>query len=443
MSITNNKVQAPIRFDEVSSALGISQSVHDLGHLAQGATNSETPPVANPKINKWALHKPIRYNTLGALTLEMIASTHCGLSPTSLAKVKEMSLGWMSATYTQSDCLQEVSEWTYNPPRGRVDNGIIRNEWFRTLDFDGYNLNAIAPDEWRYVNVPLATLARYSELTLSATAGSNTYDFVFSPRISGRESYLTDSNFLFQNFSCYFGAVGGSESAGRWNWKTGMEIPINAVSSLSGCWRLALAVWVPNYPISGTQTGAWAIFSSRQTIYDYFTNGGATGSNGSAYTLGQALCPDFGTNKYALRLIQSYVAANNDYAELPCIPLLVENLWYDGSADNFMFRPNNDTNVYCMPSGTYFSILFGTEPEPVYYSISYNQTSSSMSAIITNIDADTHTFAYTMVRVVNGATTTSSGTVYNLAAGESRTIGAVPLASGQTNTISVTVTSQS
>lgn len=428
MGYSDGMITGAVGMGDISSALSIGSL--DLGTLI-------TTGGSQGKTNKWAYHKPVRDDSPTTLTDARMAATNCGLSPVTLTKVKAMSLGWMTGgTYTQEACLQEVQEWPYAYPRGISQTP---KEWFRMLDFQGYNTAAIAPDQWRYVNLPTSTLARYSNLTLTTTTRNTPNDFVFSPRINSREDYLTDSNFLYQNFSCMFG-YGSTE---RFNWKTGMEIPISAVTSLSGSWRVGLAVWVPNYPISGTQTGAWAIFASRMTLADYYNNGPATASNGSPYNLGQALCPDFGTNRYALQLMYNYVSSV-DYAEFPCIPILAKDLWYDATPSSFMFKPASDTIIYSMPSGTWFSLSFGEEPEPIYYSLSYPSTSSQISAVITNIDeSDSHTFEYEMVRVVNGTTTTSTGTAMNMAAGESRTLGAVPIVTGQVNTITVTVISQS
>ena len=142
-------------------------------------------------------------------------------------------------------------------------------------------------------------------------------------------------------------------------------------------------------------------------------------------------------------LMYNYVSSV-DYAEFPCIPILAKDLWYDATASSFMFKPASDTVIYSMPSGTWFSLSFGEEPEPIYYSLSYPSSSSQISAVITNIDdTDSHSFEYEMIRVVNGTTYTTTGTASNMSPGESRTLGAVPMVTGQVNTITVTVISQS
>lgn len=76
-------------------------------------------------INKWAKFKPVRYNSVKALTEAQRASVNYGLAAPSTRTTPAATLS---------------DTWGYNRPRG----GSL-NEWYRVLDFEGYNHNALPP----------------------------------------------------------------------------------------------------------------------------------------------------------------------------------------------------------------------------------------------------------------------------------------------------------
>lgn len=85
------------------------------------------------KINRWAKYKPVRYNKLGILTDAERKSVYFGFDITPTKG---------GAADLSSFLTRYATEWTYHPPRGKGNGASGADEWFRLLDFDGYNRNA-------------------------------------------------------------------------------------------------------------------------------------------------------------------------------------------------------------------------------------------------------------------------------------------------------------
>ena len=409
MSYSNNVIRKPIN---IQSDLGVvlGTGSGDLGYN-----------IVNGNINKWSFRKPIRLNKVADITENEIASVRCGLISVYLTKMLRMTIGGSNAySYTKDQCMAEIAEWGYNRPRGRS-----YNEWFRALDFDGYKSNAVAPDSgWTQLDIDQAKLTALSGLSVDVTqsgsyAGRN---FKLQPK-SGGTNYNSG---LYSLFSMRI----GSSSAEKIGDTTNMDIPIKYITELSGNWRLAVAVWIPNYG----STGKWGLFIGRETITQWTAEGGGSGTMANVF-------PDFGTNPLAAYYMNSLV--NGGYEEFTAVPLLVKDCTYNYATVNGqnLFYPYFDGTTeecLCMPSGTAsFTICCGEPPMPIYFSVSYTSNSGIIKAFITNTDTEAaHTFKYNVI--LNG-TITSTGTVNNLAAGATKQVAGAQ-ASG--NILSVVVIEQ-
>ena len=369
-------------------------------------------------INKWSFHKPVRYNSLHQLSAAQIASVHCGLSPVSLSKLLRMSIGYNGSSYsdTEIQCRAEVAEWPYNRPRGKT-----YNEWFRMLDFAGYNGKAIAPDGgWTQMVLSTADIAKMASISMTVDSiGDYTgYNFKLTPKYNG----ATCGDFLYSLFSMRFGDASG-ESIGT---VTDMDIPIKYVTALTGNWRIALAIWIPNFG----SNGGWGIFAGRLTISQALVN----------LNTNISWCfPDLATNPFAAQCMQSYISAQGGYATFDAVPILVKDLGYTYSGTVFTLRAvDGVTTAYCMPSGTdIVPIVCGTPPVPVYYSVSYELVSGVIRGYLTNTDTNaSHTFGYTITVRRNGEITSQSSGTATLSAGETRQVGGA--ASGMSLEIQVT-----
>lgn len=114
MPNSNGVLTKPISIGDVQTVLNVSSS--DLGDICRSG-----------KINMYSAHKPMRWG-----------------DPTSVGNMEHM-LNWgLIANNSDVDLKYNVTSqnpyWTYNAPRG-----ISYNEWYRLLDFDGYDHNAVCP----------------------------------------------------------------------------------------------------------------------------------------------------------------------------------------------------------------------------------------------------------------------------------------------------------
>lgn len=115
MSNSNGIISAPVQVvEDIAYVLG--ESSGDLGTLCLSGN-----------INPWSAHKPIEFESPWRVTDQKFAELHYGLD----AHVRLGSL--MQSDY--SDFF-----WEYIKP----------STWFRALDFDGYNHQAVPPDLYTY-----------------------------------------------------------------------------------------------------------------------------------------------------------------------------------------------------------------------------------------------------------------------------------------------------
>lgn len=112
MSIVNGtKITAPVDWGDAYRVLGVARRKfgYDEGYICSNM---------HGKINKWAMYKPVKYDSPGELTAEQRRSVLYGL-------VRPLIL---TANYNTD------SDWSYNPPAS--------TDWARLLDFDGYHHGA-------------------------------------------------------------------------------------------------------------------------------------------------------------------------------------------------------------------------------------------------------------------------------------------------------------
>lgn len=387
----------------------------------------------NTKVNGFSLNKPFRWAKWGysidaAGDAEKAAAREAvkqGLRPVAVTKILEATIGRETFVKTTlEESLAEVMRWEYLPPRGGA-----YNEPFRIPDFDGYEHNAVPPDSgWSQKDVDDTLLNRMESVTLnvSDTGDYAGYNFKMQPKYNGSDY----NGGLYTGFSMLLGPASG-ESIGT---ITNMEIPISKVVSLDGYYRIALAVWIPNFGDSG----GWGLFASRMTVAQYFKENLGSG------TVLQNLFPDLATNPFVASLMADYVAANNGYATFYAVPLFVKNVGYTYQTNNlFCLRSvGGVTEAYCMMSGMRdVPFICGTPPMTIYYKVRYDSTATSIAGFIENTDEEnSHTFGYTYTVIIQGVAQTPQTGFVTLAPLEKRQIAGAP--SGGGNGLNIVVTSQ-
>lgn len=297
----------------------------------------------SPNINKWALHKPVRLNSVGAITIEQRKSVRCGLQAVAVSNILTQSIGSdtsSSTTYTKDECLEEVIEWPYFPPRGVVANSY--QEWFRLLDFDGYKHDAVAPDgAWGKITFKDDTIDELINATITVEGSGYLFEMIPS----------TNSG-LYSTFAMMFNQASGAEIGTT----DKMDISISDIASIDGNYRIAMAVWIPNFG----ESGGWGFFASRKVIGQYTAGAGDSLRD---------LFPDFATNPYAMYYIKKHYTDTNT-KDFLAVPLLVKDLGITylpnpagGTNPMLCLRAvSGVTEAYCMPSGqkdvsVYFDIV--------------------------------------------------------------------------------------
>lgn len=136
MSHNNNIINKPINVrSDIAYVLG--ENTGDVGTLCK-----------SDAIKFWSLRKPIRNAKIGELTDAEWAAANYGYTITGYNQI--VGEGQQGLLYGH---LHNES-WLYLKPRGYKYNGVIVNEWFRVLDFNGYNHNSQNPFELDYNSTP-------------------------------------------------------------------------------------------------------------------------------------------------------------------------------------------------------------------------------------------------------------------------------------------------
>lgn len=122
----------------------LGRGTGDLGLLCSDQEwydNGGTPtlrPLNPPRINKWAKFKPFRNSAIG-FSLDKTQASPELRSPDRLAQALLANYGLTIPRFGASDFKTHYSDpWVYNHPRGYNGGGNDVHEWYRILDFDGY-----------------------------------------------------------------------------------------------------------------------------------------------------------------------------------------------------------------------------------------------------------------------------------------------------------------
>jgi len=406
----------------------------DLGVLLGTGSGDVGVNCKSGMVNKWSFRKPVRWNPATPRTPEWetltnaeMASIHCGLAPVAVAKLLKRIIGNTSYLYTydKEECLQEVSEWPYYQPRG-----LSYDEPFRVMDFDAYKHNAVAPDGgWLQLELDDSDLDKMKDTTVDVDVmggggDADVRNYKFTPKYNGS----TINSYLYSAFSMRFGVASGEEIGDS----TNMDIPIEYIADITGNWRIAIAVWIESYG----SYGGWGIFAGRETIKQYRAEGGGTGSLAK-------LLPDFATNPSVAYLMRSEVTTAGGFKSFDAVPLLVKDLGYTntqiGGQNRFCLCTLDDvTEAYCMPSGTNaMQVACGEPPVTIWFDMRYERRGGVTRAFLINKDTEnSHEFIYSII--VDGVTQQPTDRYANLAASETRQVGAT--ATGYV--ISIVVTKQ-
>ena len=144
MGLENGILTQPISVYDIANCIGVAST--DVGTLC----------TAKSKINIWAKYKPVRYNSIKALTEEQRKQCSYGI-----LDVQEYDFTQQSVlNQAFENALNRVYSWQYEIPERGVES------LYRMLDFDGYNHNAICPlffednsPQWDKVEVRVGSIA--------------------------------------------------------------------------------------------------------------------------------------------------------------------------------------------------------------------------------------------------------------------------------------------
>ena len=123
MGLENGILTQPISVYDIANCIGVAST--DVGTLC----------TAKSKINIWAKYKPVRYNSIKALTEDQRKQCAYGILDVQEYDFTQQSI----LEQAFENALNRVYSWQYEIPEGGVES------LYRMLDFDGYNHNAICP----------------------------------------------------------------------------------------------------------------------------------------------------------------------------------------------------------------------------------------------------------------------------------------------------------
>lgn len=171
----------------------------------------------NDNINKWARYKPVRYDSVSALTEEQRRFASYGFDIDYSADIYIPNL---------FDKAQENPEWVYLRPQA--------GNWFRTLDFNGYNHNAVVPFSYRSFPTEINTSVDTASLQFRVLKNAlSELDMVDFPYFDGQQSSF--------RYAIATRKVGSSDIYlfyGPTISEAGEEILIDVVFSSTGNWEL-------------------------------------------------------------------------------------------------------------------------------------------------------------------------------------------------------------
>ena len=134
-----------ISIEDIQTVLNTERD--DLGGIISNATN----------INKWSKMKPVRHFLISTPAM---ASVNYGI---------DIPQNGYSSLPSLVAAVDGGYSWNYLKPRGRGQGSGSSDEWFRILDFDGYDQNAAAPLSVLQSTYPVTVNAPESTASVTVT----------------------------------------------------------------------------------------------------------------------------------------------------------------------------------------------------------------------------------------------------------------------------------
>lgn len=222
MPTLNGKIVSPVDFRR-DVARTLQRSTGDEGQLC-GDFDEIGRFVG--RINKWSRRKPVRWSTPGGPTDNELQALRYGMDFSPL-------------TDWDDDHDSTVLRWDYLLPRG-----LQQHEWFRILDFDGYNHNAIPP---------IVDTASFLSGSASPDGGQFLFDLT---RILATGSNVELPLSLFPSVfprQYYLGVCFSSDTRADEVWWT--SVPVTLEMLLSGQQLSNHAYYIPFKEAPGWQDG--------------------------------------------------------------------------------------------------------------------------------------------------------------------------------------------
>lgn len=158
MPSVDGLITAPVSIYDVKHTLGVSTG--DLGSLCR-----------NQSVNKFSKNKPFRWNTV-----------HFNDNQTKLAAQKARNYGTGIVSCGSLNFASKYTEnWTHEYPRGLNGGGNDYNEWYRLVDFNGYQQNS-----WQ----------------LGTTAQGKAIYTIFNGYMQIPGSLISDLDMIYFNIQC-------------------------------------------------------------------------------------------------------------------------------------------------------------------------------------------------------------------------------------------------
>lgn len=236
---TNTTPHQGVSIADVQKALG--RGTGDLGLLCSDQewysdTNQNEALRRANKINKWAKYKPYRSSSLVSTDSgdEGRIAKHYGLSVDAFESLGSPS----TANSFLAKLVAGELDWVYLPPRGKGGGTAGANEWFRLLDFNGYNHNAEAPVGDVITGIPISANGDASinwDLNTTPATGSITLGDLYIGNTALTSYYL--GVLLYQSGSIYgttYHIVTSTTTLGQGD----VTIQLTNATALAGTWEV-------------------------------------------------------------------------------------------------------------------------------------------------------------------------------------------------------------
>jgi len=227
---------------------GVGVSIGDIQAVLGSPRNDIGGLITYGNINKWAKYKPIRSNKLGILNDTDRANAQQGLS---ISPDDSLGTPTNASTFLGKLVAGQLG-WEYLRPRGGSNSP---KEWFRFLDFDGYNSECVCPVGDVVTDIPIDTSGNATIAWDMITVGSDNVQ-------------LSDINIGGSSLSTFYLGVLLLRGT-TWNVVTSttavgsndVQIVLSNATSLAGTWRAYPFFSSVQIPL-GTSTGTGVYVSA-------------------------------------------------------------------------------------------------------------------------------------------------------------------------------------